>query len=90
MLDIKLVRENPDLVKANIKKKFQDKKLPLVDEVIDLDKKNRAAITEVEALRAKVKRKKPNKFGPKAARLAIKLPLWKPNRKCCRPKFVPA
>ncbi len=53
MLDIKLVRENPDLVKANIKKKFQDKKLPLVDEVIDLDKKNRAAITEVEALRAK-------------------------------------
>ncbi len=53
MLDIKLVRENPNLVKANIKKKFQDKKLPLVDEVIDLDKKNRAAITEVEALRAK-------------------------------------
>ena len=52
MLDIKLVRENPDLVKANIKKKFQDSKIPLVDEVIDLDKKNRAAITEVEGLRA--------------------------------------
>ncbi|MBO7483533.1 MAG: serine--tRNA ligase [Alphaproteobacteria bacterium] len=53
MLDIKLVRENPELVKDNIKKKFQDSKLPLVDEVIELDKKNRAVITEVEALRAK-------------------------------------
>ena len=52
MLDIKLVRENPDLVKANIKKKFQESKLSLVDEVIDLDKKNRVAITEVEGLRA--------------------------------------
>ena len=53
MIDIKLIRENPDLVKENIKKKFQDQKLVLVDEVLDLDKKNRAAITEVEALRAK-------------------------------------
>ena len=53
MIDIKLLRENPDLVKENIKKKFQDQKLVLVDEVLDLDKKNRAAITEVEALRAK-------------------------------------
>ncbi len=53
MLDIKLVRENPELVKENIKKKFQDSKLPLVDEVIELDKRNRSAITEVEALRAK-------------------------------------
>ncbi len=52
MLDIKLIRENPDFVKENIKKKFQDQKLVLVDEVIDLDKKNRAAITEVEGLRA--------------------------------------
>ena len=52
MIDIKLVRENPELVKANIKKKFQDHKLVLVDEVIDLDKKNRAAITKVETLRA--------------------------------------
>ena len=52
MIDIKLLRENPDLVKENIKKKFQDKKLVLVDEVLDLDKKNRAAITEVEGLRA--------------------------------------
>ena len=53
MLDIKLIRENPELVKENIKKKFQDSKLALVDEVIDLDKKNRSAITEIEALRAK-------------------------------------
>ena len=53
MLDIKFVRENPDLVKENIKKKFQDAKLPLVDEVIDLDAKNRAAITEASDLRAR-------------------------------------
>lgn len=38
MIDIKLIRENPELVKENIKKKFQDQKLPLVDEVIELDK----------------------------------------------------
>ena len=43
MLDIKFVRENPDLVKENIKKKFQDAKLPLVDEVLELDEKKRAA-----------------------------------------------
>ena len=53
MIDIKLIRENPELVKENIKKKFQDSKLTLVDEVIELDQKNRSAITEVEALRAK-------------------------------------
>lgn len=52
MLDIKFVRENPELVKENIKKKFQDNKLPLVDEVIALDVENRAIITEAEALRA--------------------------------------
>ncbi len=52
MIDIKLIRENPELVKENIKKKFQDNKLVLVDEVIDLDKKNRAAIVKVETLRA--------------------------------------
>ena len=38
MIDIKIIRENPDLVKENIKKKFQDKKLPLVDEILELDK----------------------------------------------------
>ncbi len=52
MLDIRFVRENPDLVKENIKKKFQDQKLPLVDEVIELDAKNRAAITEASEIRA--------------------------------------
>lgn len=52
MLDIKFVRENPELVKENIKKKFQEHKLPLVDKVIALDVENRAAITEAGALRA--------------------------------------
>ena len=52
MLDIKFVRDTPELVKENIKKKFQDAKLPLVDEVIRYDAEYRAAITEAEALRA--------------------------------------
>ena len=52
MLDIRFVRENPDIVKENIKKKFQDAKLPLVDEVIDLDTKRRAAIVEADQLRS--------------------------------------
>lgn len=52
MLDIKFVRENPELVKENIKKKFQDAKLPLVDEVLQLDAELRAAKSEAEALRA--------------------------------------
>lgn len=52
MLDIKFVRENPDLVKQNIKNKFQEKKLPLVDEVIELDEKARKAKQEADALRA--------------------------------------
>jgi len=52
MLDIKFVRENPEAVKENIKKKFQDHKLPLVDEVLELDERNRAAMNEASALRA--------------------------------------
>ncbi len=52
MLDIKFVRENPEIVKENIRKKFQDRKLPLVDEVIALDKENREAIVEANNLRA--------------------------------------
>ncbi len=52
MLDIKFVRNNPEIVKQNIKNKFQDEKLPLVDEVIELDKRNREIKQEVEALRA--------------------------------------
>ena len=52
MLDIRFIRENPDAVRENIKKKFQDAKLPLVDEVIDLDAKRRAAIAEADQLRS--------------------------------------
>ena len=52
MLDIKFVRENPEIVKQNIRNKFQDEKLPLVDEVIELDARRRAYIGETETLRA--------------------------------------
>ena len=52
MLDMKFLRENPELVKENIKKKFQDNKLPLVDEVIALDAESRKAKQEADALRA--------------------------------------
>jgi len=52
MLDIKFVRENPEIVKENIRKKFQDAKLPMVDRVLELDKLNRAAISEASDLRA--------------------------------------
>ncbi len=52
MLDLKFVRENPDIVKKNIENKFQFEKLPLVDEVIELDAKNRAAKAEADSLRA--------------------------------------
>ena len=53
MIDIKFLRENPDIVKQNIKNKFQDHKLPLVDEVIELDAKARAAQQEADELRSK-------------------------------------
>ena len=52
MLDIKFVRENPEIVKQNIRNKFQDSKLELVDKVLELDKENREIKQEVEALRA--------------------------------------
>lgn len=52
MIDIKFLRENPDAVRENMKKKFQDHKLPLVDEVLALDKENRQIKGEVEGLRA--------------------------------------
>ena len=55
MIDIKFLRENPDVVKENIKKKFQDQKLCLVDEVIDLDIKNRQAKSNGDNLRAERK-----------------------------------
>ena len=51
MLDIRFIRENPELVRENIRKKFQDKKLPLVDEVIELDRKNREAMQQADSLR---------------------------------------
>ena len=53
MLDIKFIRDNPDAVRENIKKKFQEEKLPLVEQVLALDSENRAAITEASELRAK-------------------------------------
>ena len=52
MIDIKLIRENPEVVKENIRKKFQDEKLVLVDEVAEMDKQYRAAKTEGDGLRA--------------------------------------
>ena len=52
MIDIKFLRENPDVVRQNIKNKFQDHKLPMVDEVIALDAENRAIILEADTLRA--------------------------------------
>ncbi len=56
MLDIKFVRENPEVVKQNISNKFQDEKLPLVDEVIELDaRENREIKQEVEALSSRKK-----------------------------------
>ena len=53
MIDIKLIRENKDLVKENIKKKFQDEKLPLVDEVYEMDKKYRKVKTEADEKRSR-------------------------------------
>ena len=51
MIDINLIRKTPDVVRENIKKKFQDSKLPLVDEVIELDRKNREAMQQADNLR---------------------------------------
>ena len=51
MIDINLIRKTPDVVRENIKKKFQDAKLVLVDEVIDLDRKNREAMQQADSLR---------------------------------------
>ena len=56
MIDIKFLRENPDAVRENIKKKFQDAKLPLVDEVIEYDAKSRAAQQEADSIRAEKKK----------------------------------
>ena len=74
MLDIKFLRENPDIVKQNIKNKFQDRKLPLVDEVIALDKESRATQQEADELRAKRKKISKNIGGLK---FHIIRKLWK-------------
>ena len=62
MIDIKLIRENKDLVKENIKKKFQDEKLGLVDEIFDMDKKARVVQTKCDNLKAE-KNKKSGEIG---------------------------
>ena len=73
MLDIKFLRSNPDVVKQNIKNKFQDEKLPLVDEVIELDKRNREIKQEVEALRAE-KNKASKEIGAMMAQKKLEEP----------------
>ena len=70
MLDIKFLRSNPEIVKQNIKNKFQDEKLPLVDEVIELDLRNREIKQEVEALRAE-KNKSSKEIGAMMAQKKI-------------------
>ena len=57
MIDVKILRENPEIVKENIRKKFQDVKLPLVNEVIEYDEKSRTAQGEADQLRAERKRR---------------------------------
>ena len=75
MLDIRFIRENPELVRENIKKKFQDAKLPLVDEVLELDEKKRAAITEASELRASSRRPRPSR--PRSRRRRSVWRSWK-------------
>ena len=70
MLDIKFVRENPEVVKQNIRNKFQDNKLELVDKVLELDKENREIKQEVEALRAE-KNKSSKEIGAMMAQKKI-------------------
>ena len=77
MLDIKFVRENPDVVKENIKKKFQDGKILLVDEVIELDTALRAAKTEADELRANR-----NKVSKEIGGLMARMHLYSLEHKC--------
>ena len=60
MIDIKLIRENKELVKENIKKKFQDEKLPIVDEIYEMDKRVREVQTKVDGLKADKNKKLTN------------------------------
>ena len=79
MLDIKFVRDNPDAVKENIKKKFQDAKLPLVDEVIEKDAKYRECLKEVESLKA-ARNKLSKANGPLFGQLNRSTPTTPPSR----------
>ena len=68
MIDIKFLRENPEIVKENIRKKFQDDKLSMVDEVLEMDKKTRAAQSEADAIR-RDKNKISKEIGPLMGKL---------------------
>ena len=80
MIDIKFLRENPDVVKENIKKKFQDSKLPLVDEVIELDNQRRATQQAADNLRADR-----NKYSKQIGAL---MGQGKKEKKSCRQWFL--
>ena len=95
MIDIRLIRDNPDLVRENIRKKFQDAKLPLVDEVIELDKANRAAINEASNLRAErnsLSKKNRHAHGPgeKRTRPSSKRPRPSRRRSLRKPRVWPS
>ena len=80
MLDIKFIRDNPEIVKENIKKKYQDAKLPLVDEVLELDAQNRAAIREASDLRAS-RNQLSKQIGMLMGQAKKTLPSWKKRKK---------
>lgn len=86
MLDIKFVRENPEAVKENIRKKFQNAKLPLVDEAIALDAERRQAIADGEALKAE-RNKLSKANGPLFGQL--KNAPTRPKRRSCRHRSTP-
>ena len=80
MLDIKFIRDNAEAVKENIKKKYQDAKLPLVDEVLELDAQNRAAIREASDLRAS-RNQLSKQIGMLMGQAKKILPGWKKQKK---------
>ena len=87
MLDIKFVRDNPDAVKENIKKKFQDAKLPLVDEVIEKDAKYRECLKEVEVSQGRPQQAEQGQRP--AVRPAEEVRPTRPRRPSCRPRSTP-
>ena len=82
MLDLRFVRENPEIVKQNIRNKFQDAKLPLVDEVIELDEENRKVKKEADDLRAS--RKRLRKLRNRLQQLPTTLLSWRRKKKISR------